>query len=286
MIIECGYCGAPLDIERTGFTIKCSYCGRRSLLRRSGLQSAGTTNTVEAAHSNVHTTTPLPPPRVLFGLFAAGLLSLIGGLTLLLVLGVFSSKVERWDRRSTLSCGFQEELLIENLEASVAHGPVIRAGLACHVTIRNSRLRGSVIVHATGANVEVTIENSTLQATDKAIRGDDNFRLSVTGDSRIQGRNAAVATRSNAIIVIRGSTLFSERDGILSGNNLSLTVQEGTIDGGEFGIRAGSMRFTMTDSRIRGRQFAVQVLRNARGTVTSTRFDGPTEWGVGSEIHR
>jgi len=139
----------------------------------------------------------------------------------------FFGKVDRWDGASTLRCDMNEHLVLDGLTANVS-GPVIDAsGLNCHVTIRSSRLTGTVVVQG-GTNTEVVIEDSVLEASDRAVVGTMNAKVQVRGQSTVSGNVAAIDGSQNLRVEVDGpARLLSQGDGIRGSQNAEVWLRGG-----------------------------------------------------------
>jgi len=293
MLLECEKCGAPLDAKGTERVVKCRYCGSRTQLQKLKTIAPQTPTGwkpppvwTPPAHAPMPTA-PLSyhaPKRFIAILFVAPAIIFFVGTAIALAFGnggsLLGSEVDRWDRQSTLRCGFQERMLIEGVEAHVDGGPVVRADIECHLTIRNSRLYGPMIV-AGRDNIHVTVENSTLEATERAIRVRHNVVVEVSGESRIHGGIAAIEAKSNPEVTVVGpATISSDGEAVLAAVNLNLTMRGGVIEGGTNGVRCRqSPELSISNARIFGGEHAMIFRGGASGELIDTEVGGPIEWG-------
>src|SRR5204863_7774072 len=75
-------------------------------------------------------------------------------------------------------CAMNEELEV-NGQTYSGSGTLIVAELNCKLTIRDSKLTGDVVVESKG-NLELTVENSTLEGKDVGLKLDVNAKVNLT----------------------------------------------------------------------------------------------------------
>jgi DNA-directed RNA polymerase subunit RPC12/RpoP len=277
MLLECDYCGAPLDLIDTTRIATCSYCGRKSLV---------------AALKTIETRTPpgwRPPPvwtpprhvpapslpmayhrpraRVspLLPLLGVMIALAVGGVVVFGVAGGAAmvpmlDQAVRWDGTSTFVCAPNETVVLEGKTAKL-DGAVIEAQSNCRLTLRKCRFAGAYAVRA-GSNVEIVIEQSTLEGSVVAVETGTNTTLRVRAASRLSGREAGVRTSHNAQIELLESTLVSDGTALASGSNAKLDFRS---------------------SELRG-ALALDLQANASGTITATTVTGERKLGSNARI--
>lgn len=143
-------------------------------------------------------------------------------------------------------------------------GPVIaKAEHGCKIHITNAKLKAPTLIKANTSNVEITLQNVTLETTDTAIQGDSNTKLHLlnttitsSGDiaiktghnlemdasaSKITAKKAVLDTQANAKLAFKNATeLSTDGVAIKTSSGLVLDVEGGKIDGGEGAIVATS----------------------------------------------
>lgn len=281
MLIECNKCGAPLDVKGTERVVRCRYCGTSTKLRSTRTLAARTPDGwapppvwtppehVPARSRPLRYRVRKPsriPPLVGCVVTVLGMGAGLAGT--LVSSGVeipFFGKVARWDGRSTLVCDLNEELVIEDREVTVLDGPVVDASATnCRVVIRGSRLSGPEVVHG-GMNTTVTVEDSTLEASEVAISGSPNLTVFVRGTTTVQGGRAAISGDLNLEVEVNGGAVRADGAAIAGGLNPEVRL---------------------TQARVEGGQHALRLEQNADVEIRDSEVVGPTEWGRNADVRR
>ncbi len=303
MLVECHKCGAPLDVQASSNRVKCRYCGVTTELERTKTIAVQTPAGWQPPPVWTPPRAPQGPPPVALRYRRTGTgspivaavisvvaLAGVGSSVLATTGGVdipFFSKGDRWDGTSTLVCALNETLVVDGKDANVAFGPVIdAAGPNCRLTIRNCHLHGAIGVQG-GVNAEITIENSTIDATDRGVAGDMNMTVHVRGQSRITAALHGIAGGTNAHIDIDGPSTISavQGDGVRGDTNLELLAHATTIEGGTAGVAGGlNPHVHILQATVRGRQAAFNFAQNAEVDLTGATVEGERQLGRNARI--
>jgi hypothetical protein len=240
---KCPTCGAGLQIPPHVVDIPCRYCG----------------NVIHIEHRkpppNVHPfgTPGGVPSRTLYvdpaAMHAAGrgVGIFIAMTTLVPVLIAVAAGVGPWALRSFKSsvrpfpatCGLNETL---NLSGDYeSEGPLVEVtGPNCKLRIKGSKLKGATLVKGDAVNLEITLEDVTLETTEVAIRTGSNTKLRVKG-GKLSSPENVIEGESNMRIEVEDATIEStEEAAILGKYNLKLEATNAKILGKTAAIEADS----------------------------------------------
>ncbi|HVJ95007.1 MAG TPA: hypothetical protein VM580_34750 [Labilithrix sp.] len=144
-----------------------------------------------------------------------------------------------------VACGLNEELeLSGNFEAT---GPIVTSvGHNCKLHIKNSKLKGSTFIKTDAANMELTLDNVTIETTDRMIRTGANLKVHVQG-STLTSANAVFDSDSNMVIDAENSTFESNNAAAIKAeHNLKLHLDGTKIRGKKAGVDSNAnMELTM-----------------------------------------
>lgn len=156
------------------------------------------------------------------------------------------------------TCELNEELeLSGNFEGT---GPLItNAGHNCKLHIKNAKLKGSTLVKTDAANLELTLENVTIETTEPMVK-----------------------TGSNLKVKIHGSTLTSAANVFDSDTNVELQELDSSTIESKGGVAIKSkynLKIHAENSKIRGKKAAIDTDSNFELTMKKgseiTSSDGP-----------
>jgi hypothetical protein len=188
------------------------------------------------------------------------------------------------------TCNMNETLEIENQTFS-GSGTLIEAGLNCKLKIKNSKLSGDIVVDSKG-NLDLTVENSTLEGKDVALKLDFNAKVNLTKGSVLKSPELAVAGATNTEIRLDGSSIEAGSHGVELGvngkvwlsrkskatsdgstihgeTNLEVTVDDSEIDSKDVAI-AGNLNTKfkfVRGAKVHGARTAVRTAGNMRMTL-------------------
>jgi hypothetical protein len=116
-------------------------------------------------------------------------------------------------------------------------GPLVNAGINCKIKIKNAKLKGSTLLEGSAANVEVTLENVTIETTDVLYHGGSNGKLRVKG-GKLTSTSSVIDADSNAYVNLDGTTIESKDETAikvkynlkLEANNAKILGKAGAIE--------------------------------------------------------
>jgi hypothetical protein len=144
-----------------------------------------------------------------------------------------------------VACATNEEIELSGDFTSA--GPIITsAGHNCKVHIKNAKLKGSTLVKTDIFNMEITLDNVTLETSDTAIHSGANLKVKLHG-STLTSPTSVIDSDTNLEIDLEDSTLESKNAAALkSKNNLKVRMTNGKIRGKKAGIDTDSnLQLTM-----------------------------------------
>jgi hypothetical protein len=195
------------------------------------------------------------------------------------------------------TCAMNDELEIVGKEFS-GSGTVVVAELNCKLKIRDSKLSGDVVLESKG-NLELTIENSTLEGRDVALKLENNSNVSIAGGSVVRSPETAVAGTTNVEIKVDAASIEGGSHGVdlgvngkvtlvhkakvtsagpaITGEmNLEASFDDSSVDSKDIAIGGGAnTKLKLTrGSKVHGARMAIRAAANTRlalesSTVTS-----------------
>ena len=115
----------------------------------------------------------------------------------------------------------------------------------CKVHIKNAKLKGSKLVDTNAFNLELTLENVTIETTEPMIRAGSNLVVKVTA-STLTAPGAEFDSESNMQIDLEGSSVESKNAAaIKSKHNLKVRMDNGKVRGKKAGFDTDSS-FSLT----------------------------------------
>jgi len=236
---KCPNCGAPINLNPGVSDVPCQYCGNLIHVEWGKKPPA------EKPPLTVY----VKPPSFGFLPFVIA----IGALVPVAVplLAVFGPKVKNMatevaaesgltpSLKFPVDCGVNQELSIIG-QTFEGPGPLITGDINCKLKIKDSKLKSDVVVAAKNL-VELTVENSTLEGKEAAVR---------------LGMNSKVFARKQSIL--RG-----EESGILGGVNTEVTLDDSTVEGGETGIRVDvNGKLNANKAKVQGKEYGIRSSSN------------------------
>lgn len=108
------------------------------------------------------------------------------------------------------ACASNEELELSGDFES--NGPILTAvGVNCKVHIKDSKLRGSTFIKTDSSNLELTLENVTIETTDTTIHAGSNLKARLRGSTLASVNGAVFDSETNMeILELEKSTLESK----------------------------------------------------------------------------
>lgn len=264
MLVECSNCGAPLDAKSTATVAKCSYCGQKNRHVQARTIAAQTpTNWRPPPRWTPPAHVPATSQKELryhkrSGAGCMVLLPVAIGL-LAPAIGIFASsgggawlKTATWDEKSTLECGINGELELEDIKATVKNGPVIDLATNCKLRLKNSKLKGKAGIRA-GMNAKIWLENVTIETRDAAIEASTNLELHAGPKCKLSSKDVALRVGTNAELHLSGTKVHGEQAAVEGKSNLELTATDASkLSGTSYAIT------TSTSAKIELRSSAIQ----------------------------
>ncbi len=244
---KCPNCGALVELPPPAekpFNVPCRYC-QHNILVEPLLRPAAN----PFANQPMFVVRPPTPVVVRTGSSWMGLMILFGVLVpalvpLVIIGGQRGCSIKTLFSKNPfpLTCGLNEHIELDGKTGDMKDGPLIVAEVNCHVTIKNSKLKGPTIVKVSGPNVEIHLENTTFEATKTAIEGGVN--LVVTMDnSKIEAKRSAIAAESNAKLeMTNGSKIKANQKAFSCGYGADVTMDGSSIEGDEGAIDASGLK--------------------------------------------
>jgi DNA-directed RNA polymerase subunit RPC12/RpoP len=283
---QCTNCGAPLEVPKKATEVACAYCGTKIRVERA--QSAP-----PAHEAKPHTVYVKPglPSFVIWFIVLTSVVPVIVPIALVvgpLLFGVVQTHVTGVTLPATCPPNGELELVGANYSGD---GTVVTAEVNCKLRIKDSKLSGDVAVDAK-ANVEVTVENSTLEGKDVAIKLDVNSKANVTKGSVVKSPEVAVSGGTNAELSVDASrveggsravettvngkvrlgheaVVESAEKAIVAELNLEITVDDSSVHGKDAAIDSGlnTKLKAVRQGRIAGDKVGVRASHNLKATL-------------------
>ena len=152
------------------------------------------------------------------------------------------------------TCGLNQEISIVGQKFE-GPGPLITGEINCKIKIKDSTLKSDVVVLAKNL-VEITVENSTLEGKEAAVKLGMNSKLFGKKKAIFKGEEAAVVAGVNSEITLDDSRIEGGEVGVQGDSNLKLSGTKSN-DFGQ-GVRRAlgsqSRRSTARSSRCAARE--------------------------------
>lgn len=132
------------------------------------------------------------------------------------------------------TCGLNEKVTVSgDFETT---GPIVTSvGHNCKLHIKNAKLKGGTLLKTDASNVELTLENVTLETTDVAVRSGANLKVKAIGSTLTSGA-AVFDSDSNMHLTLEGTTLEGKSAAVKSKHNLKVHMDGGKIRGQKAGV--------------------------------------------------
>jgi hypothetical protein len=259
---RCPSCGANIQVPPHAHSIQCRYCSNVITVQHQKapqMQMPGIPST----------TLYIDPEEIArAGRSIARFVMLIVGLTVVLpiVIGLVAwggSRMKSKMKPFPVECAYGET--VELSGDWTGTGPVIaKAEHGCKIHIKQSKLKAPSLMKANVSNVEITLENVTVETTEAVVQGESNLKLHLVGTtlvssgdvavkaganteldasaSKITGKKAALDLGPNAKIALKNGTDLVATDGVAlkTTSSLVLDLEGGKLDGSESALVATS----------------------------------------------
>ncbi|HET9959879.1 MAG TPA: hypothetical protein VFQ61_35550 [Polyangiaceae bacterium] len=153
-------------------------------------------------------------------------------------------------------------------------GTLIEGEVNCKIRIRDSKLKGDVVVDAKNL-VEVTVENSTLEGKQAAIQSRMNSKIRLTKQSQLRAQEAAILAGLNTEISLRDSQISGDEQGIKAEHNVRIEAFSSKISGNETGI-LGSLNAKISgrDVEVSGGRSGIEAQHNLELSLEGGKVEG------------
>jgi len=287
---NCPKCGAPLALQRGVNDLQCQYCGTVVHVEWDKKPPA---NPAPQQVATIYVAPSLP--AFVPVLIAIGVLLPVGGsMFAFFASGVTSVATNAFNaagvqtpsvltKNLPATCGLNQEITIVGQKFE-GPGPLITGEVNCKVKIKDSTLKSDVVVLAKNL-VEVTIENSTLEGKEAAVKLSMNSKLFAKKKALLKGEEAAVVAGVNSEISLDDSSIEGGEVGIQGDSNLKVSGTNSKISGKDYGIRSGvNLGIDGKELTVRGTRAAIEGSVNLKldlrgglveGDEAGVRLKGP-----------
>lgn len=251
---KCPNCGAPIKLKPGAQDVQCEYCG----------------NSIHVEWGKKPPVAPQPltvyvkpqVPAILRWLVGVGLLAPLVAPFSLFVLPKLHGVVAEVAQQSgigavvfPMTCGVNQEVTIAG-QTYEGPGPLVTGDVNCKIRIRNSTLKSDVVVLAKNL-VEISVEESTLEGKEAAVKLGMNSKLYTSKRAVLKGGEAAIFAGVNAELRLDDSTVESTGVALHCDANCKLSASGSRIAGTDYGVRGAS------NLQIEGKNLAVAGERAA-----------------------
>lgn len=245
---KCPTCGANLPVPPGAFQVTCRYCQNVIQVEHRKpppeVRPFGTPGAMPSRTLYVDPTAAVAASKKVglligFGVLVPFLLPLIIGLGPV-ALRLFKGTLKPYP----IACGMNERITVSgDFEGT---GPIVTsAEHNCKLHIKNGKLKGSKLLDTTAFNIELTLENVTIETTEPMIRAGSNLVVKVKG-STLTAPGAVFDSESNMEIELEGSSVESKNAAaIKSKHNLKVRMDNGKVHGKKAGFETDSS-FSLT----------------------------------------
>jgi hypothetical protein len=153
-----------------------------------------------------------------------------------------------------MTCGMNQEISLVGRKFEGA-GTLITGDINCKIKIKDCTLKGDVVIAAKNL-VEVTIENSTLEGKESAVKLEMNSKLDAKKQTHLKGEEAGLEGGINSQVSLDDSSIEGGEIGVKADTNFKLRANKSRISGKEYAIRAANSfelegkELTLTGGRI------------------------------------
>lgn len=282
---KCPTCGANLPVPPGAAQVTCRYCQNviQIELRK------GPINIPDYGGPLKPSRTLYVDPEQLKKSQRAGALVFILAVALPILLPILLG-VGPWALRTCkgivkpfpVSCATNGEVTVSGKFEST--GPLIEsAGHNCKIHIKNSTLKGSMLVKTDVSNLVLTIDDSTIETTDTTIRSGSGLKLKIHRSTIVSVNGSVIESATSGFEVqeLEGSTLESKTQAAVRGRyNIKIHADASKIRGKKAGIDAdSSLEVTMKKaSEITSSDGpAIQSTSSFKLEADSGKIDGATQ---------
>lgn len=172
-----------------------------------------------------------------------------------------------------LTCGLNQEVSVigRTFEGT---GTLITGDINCKIRIKDSKLKGDVVVQ--GKNlVEITLENSTIEGAEAAVKLGMNSKVYARKNSLVKGGEVAVAGGINSELHLEDSAVEGKEAGVRADVNFKLNGTRSRIIGAEYGVVGSSnLAIEGRELSISGGKSAVEAEVGLKAALRGGIFEG------------
>ena len=251
---KCPGCGAKIDLPLPGpqaTVFACQYCHHRIPIPAAYVPPV---QPYRPAEIRIQMPTYVPTRAGGGGMAWIAILSILPVFVIPFLIfgsqggGCTNLKIKFSSNPFPLVCGINEQLTIDG-KTSDAKETLVIMRANCKLEIRNSKLKGPLILKGEGNN-EVTLVNSTLEGTKGVIDGGENFTLHLDHSTVTTKKGTAIVADSNPHVdLTNDSAVVGAELGMDFGYNPEITVDHSSVEGAEGAIATkGNLKMKMLDS--------------------------------------
>jgi hypothetical protein len=231
--VDCKYCGNPVHIERTRKPPPPELAKPQTVYVKSGL-----------------------PGFILWIIILTGVLPAFIPIFIFAAPAVFKV-LSKHNATMPMTCAMNEEVEIEGKTFS-GSDTLITAELNCKLTIKNSNLTGGIVVHGNG-NLQLIVENSTLEGRDVGLMLDNNASVTLRKGSVLKSPQTAVNGTTNVTVTLDGSSLEAGYRGFELGVNGKVNLVRKSKATADNAVIQGetNLEVTLDDSSIDSKDVAI-----------------------------
>jgi len=277
---SCPKCGAPLALQQGVADVQCQYCGTFVHIEWGKKPPAE-----PAPHqmATIYVANPMPafvPVLIVLGVlipFAGSLIAfVVSSVSSVATTAINAAGVQTpsiLTKSLPATCGLNQEIAIVGQKFD-GPGPLITGEVNCKVKIKDSTLKSDVVVLAKNL-VEVTIENSTLEGKEAAVKLSMNSKLFAKKKAFLKGEEAAIVAGINSEITLDDARVEGGESGIVGDSNLKLFGTKSTIIGKEYGVKGeNNLEIDGKELSVRGSRAAVETDVNLKLDQRGGLFEG------------
>lgn len=253
MHVKCTQCGAPLEVPDDTKVVRCVYCRHSHRLRSEPPRPSKPTKQQKQQHQQaVHLVSFGPSLGCATFIFVAVMIAWFvvkarqewmkdSPITEpLRALGEAAGLPQAaWDGNKPFRCDGNDSFTIENVTANLPDHTAMTVGGNCSVRLVNARINAYEGLRVDG-NGTVTIEESTIEATQTGIWADGNKRVELFG-TRVVAGGTALRTGGNVDAVVTRGHIEGARLAFELSANASVDVRGSEISGEIRGGRRGNV---------------------------------------------
>jgi hypothetical protein len=259
MLVECSYCGAPLDVSSGRGLLRCGYChqvhriGRMRTIapeKPEGWEQPATWAPRAGARAGAAPLTyggSRAFSANLIGVIVTVAVSLAGVLPTLWTTGLFGFGARKsalegvaitpgvlrgpsaWDGTTPFSCGGNDSVTLEGITAELGEATAMTVEANCELRLVRCTIRAWEGIRATG-NRGVLLENTRIEAQGTGVTLEGNKRLELR-NSTIESAGVAIRASGNARVTLGGGRVQGKTGAMVLESNARAEVNGTEVEG-------------------------------------------------------